>query len=146
LANSEPRIDVRATTSSPRGQREEHDEELRQVAERRLQRPGDRRAEPLADRLGRDRDRPGEAAERGARDQEHGHRLDVREVEDRGDHGQAEDAREDEDVPAHAGTLPTAQRGRPARTRAVALREHAATPADAVRSTTIAASRVTPAN
>ncbi len=54
FANSEPRIDVRATTSSPGREREEDDEELRQVPERGLQRAGDRRPEPLADRFGRD--------------------------------------------------------------------------------------------
>ena len=47
-------------------EREEDDEELRQVAERRLEHAGDGRAEPRADRLGRDADEPGEPAERDA--------------------------------------------------------------------------------
>ena len=51
FANSEPRIEVCATTISPAREREEDDEELGQVAERRLEHTGDRRPEPRADRL-----------------------------------------------------------------------------------------------
>ena len=63
-------------------EREKDDEELRKVAERRLQRPSHRRPEALANGLGRDRDRPRKTTERGGRDNEHDDRLGVREVED----------------------------------------------------------------
>ena len=45
-------------------EREEDDEELGQVAERRLQEAGDRRPEPQPDLLGRERHHPGEPGER----------------------------------------------------------------------------------
>ncbi len=48
------------------GEREADDEELRQVAERRLQDAGHGRAEACADRLGADADDPGESGEREA--------------------------------------------------------------------------------
>ena len=53
-----------------RGNREQDDEELRQVPERRLQDARHSRAEPLSDRLGGDRDHPGEAGERRGREDE----------------------------------------------------------------------------
>ena len=51
-------------------QGEDHDEQLRQVAERRLQHPGDGRAEALAELLGREGHDPGEAGERDGRQRE----------------------------------------------------------------------------
>ena len=66
-------------------EREEDDEELRQVAERRLQHAGDGGAEPGADRLGRDPDRPRDAAERDPGDDEDGDRRRVGVVEDAAD-------------------------------------------------------------
>ena len=51
-------------------QREDDDEELGQVAERRLQQAGRRRPEPLSHLLGRDRHDPRRARERDARDDE----------------------------------------------------------------------------
>ena len=121
FANSEPRIEVRATTISPADEREQHDEELRQVAERRLERARDRRAVALADRLGRDRDRPGEPAERDRGDDEDDDRLDVREVEDAGEHRERHDGREDEGRPAHRAIL--SRRGAEALPRSGAARE-----------------------
>ena len=70
LARIEPTIAVCATTSSPFLQREDHDEQLRQVAERRLQHPGDARPEALAELLGRERDDPRQPRERERRDRE----------------------------------------------------------------------------
>ena len=51
-------------------QREDHDEQLGQVAERRLQQPGHRRAELLADLLGGERHDVGEPGERDRRQAE----------------------------------------------------------------------------
>jgi hypothetical protein len=44
-------------------QSEDHDKQLRQVAERRLQHPGHARTEALAELLGRERDHPREPGE-----------------------------------------------------------------------------------
>ena len=52
------------------GEREHDDEELGQVAERRLQHPGDGRPEALADLLGREGDDPRQAGERHGRQHE----------------------------------------------------------------------------
>ena len=82
-------------------EREKDDEELGKVAERRLQRPGHRRTEALANGLGRDRDRPRKTTECGGRDGEHDHRLGVREVKNAGDHGERRDRRQDRRVAAH---------------------------------------------
>ena len=86
-------------------EREQHDEELGQVPERGLQGSRDRGAEPLADGLGRNRDRPGESGQCDGRDDEDHDRLDVREVEDGGDDCERQDPGEDGHVPAHARTL-----------------------------------------
>ena len=64
-----------------------------QVAERRLEHAGDGGAELRADRLGRDPDRPRDAAERDPGDDEDRDRRRVRVVEDAGDHDEREDAR-----------------------------------------------------
>src|SRR5262249_56084884 len=61
---------------------EEDDEQLRQIAERGLEGTGDSGAEALADRLGRDPDQPGEAAERGGGEHEDRSRGDARVMED----------------------------------------------------------------
>ncbi len=53
-----------------RREREDDDEELGQVTERRLEDPGHRRTEPLPDLLGRERDEPGEPGERERREDE----------------------------------------------------------------------------
>ena len=60
---------------------EEDDEQLGEVPERRLERPGDGRSEPRADRLGGDADRPGDATERRARDHEGDDRVGPGEME-----------------------------------------------------------------
>ncbi len=72
-------------------EREDDDEELRQVAERRLEHAGDGRPELGADRLGRDPDRPRDAAERGPRENEDRDRRCVGVVEDAGDDDERED-------------------------------------------------------
>ncbi len=70
LAKIEPMIAVWATTSLALLQREDHDEQLGQVAERRLEHPGDAGAEALAELLGRERDHPGEPRQREGRQRE----------------------------------------------------------------------------
>ena len=60
-------------------QGEDDDEELGQVADRRLQRAGDRRPEAHADLLGGERDDPGQAGQRERREDE---RDDVRDAAD----------------------------------------------------------------
>ena len=74
--------------------REEHDEELREVPERRLEEPGGRRAEALPDRLGREGDDPGEARERDRSDDEGRDWRRVREVENPRQNGRGHHARE----------------------------------------------------
>jgi hypothetical protein len=73
--------------------------------ERRLQRPGHRRPEALANGLGRDRDRPHKTTECGGRDGDHDYGLGVREVEKAGDHGERRDRRQDRRVAAHDDIL-----------------------------------------
>ena len=75
FARIEPTIAVCATTSSPFCEREDDDEQLRQVAERRLQHARHRRADALAELLGRERHDPREAGERDRRDREARHRA-----------------------------------------------------------------------
>ena len=72
-----------------RAEREDHDEELRQVAERRLQHSRHGGAELRADRLGRDPDRPRDAAERGPRENEDRDRRCAGVVEDAGQNRRA---------------------------------------------------------
>ena len=76
-------------------EREEDDEELGQVPERRLQHAGRRRAEAGADGLRREADHPGEPGERCGRHEEHGHRRHVREMECAGDDAQPENPGEE---------------------------------------------------
>ena len=64
-------------------EREDDDEELGQVAERRLEHAGGGRPEALADLLGRERDDPREPGERGGRDREREQRRRVGVVGDR---------------------------------------------------------------
>ena len=91
FANSEPRIDVVRDDDLAGREREQDDEELGQVAERRLEHAGDRRPEPLADRLGRDRDRPRRARRaRAPATTKTRDRLGVGEVEHAGDGGRDE--------------------------------------------------------
>ena len=72
MAKSEPKnAGVLGDDELSGREREENDEELRQVPERRLQDAGQRRAEPLTDRLRRERDDPGDAREREGGDEEH---------------------------------------------------------------------------
>ena len=55
-------------------QREDHDEQLRQVAERRLQHAGDARPEALAELLGGERHDPRQPGQRERGEREAGHR------------------------------------------------------------------------
>ena len=64
FANSEPRIEAWATTISPAASEKRTMKSSGRFAERRLEHAGHRRPEVRADRLRRDPDRPGEAAER----------------------------------------------------------------------------------
>ena len=115
FANSEPMIEVCATTISPACEREHHDEELGQVAERRLQHAGDGRAEPLADRLRRERDdHPREPRERDAADAEdndYGFGARVVEHSSDGRHD-SEHADENEVGSSRAGRSPSARTSR----------------------------------
>ena len=73
-----------------RGEREQDDEELGQVAERRLEHARRRRSVTGADRLGRGADDVGEPGEREPGDDEPNDRVGVREVEDACDGGDDE--------------------------------------------------------
>ena len=83
-------------------EREEHDEELGQVAERRLERARHRRAEPRADGLGRDPDRPRHAAERDPGDDERDDGIGVGEMEDAADDRDGQHHRRDRERLDHA--------------------------------------------
>ena len=89
-----------------RAEREDDDEELRQVAERRLEDARDGGAELRSHRLGRDPDRPGAAAEGDSREDEDGDRRCVGVVEDAGDDDEGEDGGRDDRGPSHRRTKP----------------------------------------
>ena len=76
--------------------RKEDDEELRQIPERRLEKPGDAVAQALAQRLGGESDHPGNSGERCARDRkgEDGRRIGI--VEDPGERAAGRDRSEDQ--------------------------------------------------
>ena len=72
LASTEPTIAVCATIELALLQREDHDEQLGQVAERRLQQARHARPEALAELLRGERDDPSEPRQRQRRQQEGG--------------------------------------------------------------------------
>ena len=78
FANSEPRIEVRATTISPAESANSTMNSSGRLPSVDCSAPGDRRPVALADGLGRDRDRPREPTERDGRDDEHDDGLGVR--------------------------------------------------------------------
>ena len=83
FAKIEPTIEVSATTSSP-AEREDDHEELRQVAERRLEHPRHAGPEALAELLGRERDDPCESSERDRREAEREQRGGMAVIGERG--------------------------------------------------------------
>ena len=105
FAKIEPMIDVRRDDDLAGREREDDDEELGQVAERRLQQPGHRRPEALADLLRRERDDPREPRERERRDAERQERRRPAEVRDACPEGDCGDEHGDDPGAAHPGTL-----------------------------------------
>ena len=85
------------------GQREHDDEELGQVAERRLHQPRHRRPEALAHLLRRERDDPGETGERERRDHERQQRRRAYEMRDPGPERDGGDEHRDDPGAAHPG-------------------------------------------
>jgi hypothetical protein len=108
-------------SDEPRVQREQRDEQLRQVAERRLHGAGGGRPHACAELLGRAADEPRQLRDRqrGERERQHGRR--VREV---GDGGGGDERRCDAELnpvgPVHAGTA-TAARARATLTSLVSV-------------------------
>ena len=93
---SAPRSDVLATTISPAPEREQHDRDLRNVPERRLQDARRSGPDALAERLGRERDRPCEPRERCQRDEEERDLPDAGIAQHAGDHRQHQDGSQDD--------------------------------------------------
>ena len=81
LANRLPRMLVCATTTSPAFEREDHHEQLGQVAERRLQHAGQPWADVVAQRVRPERDEPRQPGQRDRDEREDDQPVDAGVVE-----------------------------------------------------------------
>ena len=121
LPITEPMIDARATSSSALADRQDHDDHLGEVPERRVEEGGEPRAGRLAGLLGGDAQHPRQAGHGDAGGDEHHHRRDARDAQgDGADRDQARSPRRC--VPLFASRPPGRCRGCIARHRSGARR------------------------